>query len=210
DAFAADTAFANAAAMALIRNRTEPLLLALAQRTSTWRLAGQWQGGPGAQVAVDIAALQQVLGTTQVDTIDVRLAPGATRAAVLQNITLPPEAWVDAPALQRQRQQAASRAYRVNLTALSLVALFTGSFLVFSVLWLGVAQRLQTFALLGVLGVGAKQRMQWVLAEAAVLGVAGGAVGVAAGTWLAALAPTWVVVIFLRRPRNWCGNQERR
>jgi len=192
DAFAADTAFANAAAMALIGNRTEPLLLALAQRTSTWRLAGQWQGGPGAQVAVDIAALQQVLGTTQVDTIDVRLAPGATRAAVLQNITLPPEAWVDAPALQRQRQQAASRAYRVNLTALSLVALFTGSFLVFSVLWLGVAQRLQTFALLGVLGVGAKQRMQWVLAEAAVLGVAGGAVGVAAGTWLAALALNWV------------------
>ena len=45
-----------------------------------------------------------------------------------------------------------SRAYRVNLTVLALVALFTGAFLVFSVLALGVAQRAPQFALLAVLG----------------------------------------------------------
>jgi putative ABC transport system permease protein len=51
-----------------------------------------------------------------------------------------------------QRISNLSRAYRVNLTVLALVALFTGAFLVFSVLALSVAQRAQQFALLGVLG----------------------------------------------------------
>jgi putative ABC transport system permease protein len=188
DAFAADAVFANAEARQRLASPTAAVSLRIGPRTTTWRLAGQWQGAPGPQVAVDIAALQQVLGTTQVDTIEVRLAPGATRESVLQDLKLPSGAWVDAPTLQRERQQSASRAYRVNLTALALVALFTGSFLVFSVLWLGVAQRLQTFALLGVLGLSAKQRMQWVLAEATVLGMLGSALGVALGTWLAALA----------------------
>ena len=51
-----------------------------------------------------------------------------------------------------QRVSQLSRAYRVNLTVLALVALFTGAFLVFSVLALSVAQRASAFALLAVLG----------------------------------------------------------
>jgi len=53
-----------------------------------------------------------------------------------------------------------SRAYRVNLTVLALVALFTGAFLVFSVLWLSVAKRAGQLALLGVLGLSSRQRLQ--------------------------------------------------
>jgi putative ABC transport system permease protein len=91
-----------------------------------------------------------------------------------------------------------SRAYRVNLTVLALVALFTGAFLVFSVLALSVAQRAPQFALLAVLGATPRQRLALVLAESALLGVAGSLAGMALGTALAqprcnCWAATWAV-----------------
>ena len=43
-----------------------------------------------------------------------------------------------------------SRAYRVNLTVLALVALFTGGFLVFSVLALSVTRRAQPLGAWGI------------------------------------------------------------
>ena len=81
-----------------------------------------------------------------------------------------------------------SRAYRVNLTVLALIALFTGAFLVFSVLSLSVAKRAQQFALLGVLGLSGRERLTLVLWESLALGVVGSAPGLALGTALAALA----------------------
>ncbi len=81
-----------------------------------------------------------------------------------------------------------SRAYRVNLSVLALVALFVGGFLVFSVQALAVAKRVPQLALLGVIGMSARERLQLVLAESAAIGVIGAALGVALGTALAALA----------------------
>jgi putative ABC transport system permease protein len=77
-----------------------------------------------------------------------------------------------------QRISNLSRAYRVNLTVLALVALFTGAFLVFSVLALSVAQRAQQFALLGVLGAHAAP-------------AAGAGAGRVAGAGLVGSAPAW-------------------
>ena len=58
-----------------------------------------------------------------------------------------------APSEASERVSNVSRAYRVNLTVLALVAMFTGAFLVFSILALSVAQRVQQqLALLAVLG----------------------------------------------------------
>ena len=87
-----------------------------------------------------------------------------------------------------QRIGSLSRAYRVNLTVLALVALFTGAFLVFSVLALSVARRAPQFALLAVLGATPRQRLALVLAEAGLLGLVGSASGIALGTLLAAAA----------------------
>ena len=53
------------------------------------------------------------------------------------------------------------------MTVLAFVALFTGTVLVFSVLSLSVAKRSQQFALLGVLGLTATERMRLVLLESA-------------------------------------------
>src|SRR5437868_991957 len=77
-----------------------------------------------------------------------------------------------------------TRAYRVNLGLLALMALFTGSFLVYAVLSLATAQRLPQWALVGVLGVSARMRWRLILAEGLVIGIAGTALGLALGVGL--------------------------
>ena len=91
-----------------------------------------------------------------------------------------------------QRLSNLSRAYRVNLTVLALVALFVGAFLVYSVVSLSLAQRAPAFALLGVLGLTARERRVLVLAECAVLGAVGSLLGLALGAALAAAALRWL------------------
>ena len=66
--------------------------------------------------------------------------------------------------------------------------MFTGAFLVFSILSLSVAKRQQQLALLGVLGLPARGRLALVLGESALLGLAGSVLGLALGTALAAVA----------------------
>ena len=89
---------------------------------------------------------------------------------------------------QESRNANLSRAYRVNLTVLALVALFTGAFLVFSTQALSVIRRRSQFALLRVLGIERRQLLRQVLLEGASLGVLGALLGIAGGYALAALA----------------------
>ena len=81
-----------------------------------------------------------------------------------------------------------SRAYRVNLNVLALVALFTGAFLVFSTQALSVLRRRPQFALLRTPGVTRRQLLMQVLVEGSVLGVTGAALGIALGYAMAAAA----------------------
>ena len=147
-------------------------------------------GAEGPPLAVmDIAGAQAAFGWLgRLSRIDVRLVAGAERERVLRELALPAPIRAASPDESAQRVSNLSRAYRVNLTVLALVALFTGAFLVFSILSLSVAQRQPQFALLGVLGLGAAQRLRLVLAESALLGVAGSVLGLALGTGLAAAA----------------------
>jgi putative ABC transport system permease protein len=145
-------------------------------------------GGPPIAVMDIAGAQEQFAWLGRLSRIDVRLAPGADRASVLQALALPEGVRAASPDESAQRVSNLSRAYRVNLTVLALVALFTGAFLVFSILSLSVAQRQPQFALLGVLGLSARERLHLVLAESALLGVLGSALGLALGTALAALA----------------------
>ena len=149
---------------------------------------------PGAPLAVmDIGAAQDLLGRVgQLTRIDLQLQPGTDRSAFQQALQAlpgwPTQATLAEPGDAAQRVSNLSRAYRVNLTVLALVALFTGAFLVFSVLALSVAQRGPQFALLAVLGATPRQRLALVLAESALLGVAGSLAGLALGTALASAA----------------------
>ena len=153
------------------------------------RVAGTVAAGGTPLVVLDIAGAQQHFdGIGRLSRIDLRLTPGADAAALLQRLALPQGVAPVAPAEAEQRVSNLSRAYRVNLTVLALVALLVGAFLVFSVVSLSVAQRMPTFALLGVLGLTARERRQWVLAECALLGAAGSALGLLMGAAMAAAA----------------------
>ncbi|MES2360190.1 MAG: FtsX-like permease family protein [Pseudomonadota bacterium] len=153
------------------------------------RVAGSVSAGGAPLAVTDIGAAQELFGKRgQLSRIDVRLKAGTDRVAFIRSLQLPGSITAAEPGDAAQRVSNLSRAYRVNLTVLALVALFTGAFLVFSVLSLSVAKRAQQFALLGVLGLTGRERLLLVLAESGLLGLVGSAAGIALGTGLAALA----------------------
>ena len=155
----------------------------------TLRTQGSIAAQGAALAVMDIGGVQTQFGWLgRLTRIDVRLRPGADRAQVLRELALPPGVRAAAPDEAAQRVSNVSRAYRVNLTVLALVALFTGAFLVFSILSLSVAKRQPQLALLGVLGLSGRERLALVVAESALLGLVGSVLGLALGTALAALA----------------------
>lgn len=192
------TVFLNAAALralgftAALRG-DEPLRLSTGLRTHTVHIAGTVAAGGTPLAVMDIGAAQDLFARGgQLTRIDLQLRAGAPRAQVARELQARP-GWpagvvVAQPGDAEQRLGNLSRAYRVNLTVLALVALFTGAFLVFSVLALSVAQRAPQFALLAVLGATPRQRLLLVLGESALLGAVGSAAGLALGMGLAALA----------------------
>ena len=155
----------------------------------TLNVQGSIAAQGGAVAVMDIAGAQSNFDRIgKLSRIDVRLRPGADRTQVLRELALPVGVRAAAPDEAAQRVSNVSRAYRVNLTVLALVALFTGAFLVFSILSLSVAQRQPQLALLGVLGLSGRERLALVVAESALLGLAGSVLGLMLGTALAALA----------------------
>jgi putative ABC transport system permease protein len=189
--FAPDSLFLNpAATLALGRKQAQ---LQLGMQLKSAQIAGQVRAGGSPLAVMDIAAAQDFFDKFgQLSRIDIRLKAGVERDAFVRAMQATSDWRADLsllpPGDAAERIGNLSRAYRVNLTVLALIALFTGGFLVFSVLALSVTRRAQQFALLGVLGLTASQRLQLVLLEAAVLGVLGSVLGIALGSALAVLA----------------------
>ena len=145
----------------------------------------------GATILTDLSTAQwrfERLG--ELSRVDLRLAPGVDREAMRTKIAPLLPAGVHVSGLDAVEESGAqlSRAYRVNLNVLALVALFTGGFLVFSAQALEVARRRREHALLRVLGLEQRGLARLVMAEAATLGLLGGVLGVALGYGLARLA----------------------
>ena len=137
---------------------------------------------------MDIGAAQWRLGWLgRLTRIDLRLAPGVDPAALARDWTgrLPADAAWSTPQAGAQRMSNLSRAYRVNLSVLALVALFTGGFIVHATIALATARQAPTLALLAVLGARPRHALQCVLAQALILGLAGAALGVLAGVLMA-------------------------
>ncbi len=136
----------------------------------------------------DLATAQWRLGRIgELNRIDLRLAPGTDREAMRARIAalLPPGVHVSTVDAVVESGANLSRAYRVNLNVLALVALLTGAFLVFSAQALEVARRRGEHALLRVLGLERGALARLVLAEAALLGTGASALGIGAGYALA-------------------------
>jgi putative ABC transport system permease protein len=101
---------------------------------------------------------------------------------------LPAEARVVTPGEATSDALRLSSAYRSNLTALALVALFTGGFLVYSTQTLAVLRRRREFALLHALGMTNRQQVTYLLIGGAVIGALGALVGIALGAVAASYA----------------------
>jgi len=186
--FAPGTVFLNPAARHSLGEDSLALQSGLALKPV--QIAGSINAGGPAMAVMDIGAAQELFGKLgQLTRIDLQLRPGTDRTTFIHALQAAPD-WpaqlsFSEPGDAALRISKLSRAYRVNLTVLALVALFTGAFLVFSVLALSVAKRAQQFALLGVLGLSGHERLALVLWESLALGVVGSAAGIALGAALA-------------------------
>ena len=186
-AFDGAALFLSPAAMRMLRTRPGAMLRVAANgRAWPLRVAGSLPGVGDAQAigVMDIAAAQwrfDRLG--RLDRIDVKRGEGATDEAL--TTLLPPQAVIGTAASDGARSDALSRAYRVNLDMLALVALLTGGFLVFSAQSLSVARRLRAFALVRTLGLPRGGIVATVAVEGLAIGVIGSALGLAIGYALA-------------------------
>lgn len=88
---------------------------------------------------------------------------------------------VAAPGARREAAEAMTRAFSLNLTVLSLIALLTGLYLIFQALDGAVVRRRPEIAILRSLGVEERAIQRLWLAESALLGLLGGALGLLLG-----------------------------
>lgn len=127
----------------------------------------------------DIATVQHLAQRRgELDSIQLRLTPAEAETL---GRTLPRDAQLRAFNDQRETFDDMTRAFRTNLTAMSLLAVLVGAFLVHNTMAFAVVQRTPTFAVLRMLGTTPRQLFQRLLLEAAVLGAIGGVLGLLLG-----------------------------
>jgi putative ABC transport system permease protein len=147
------------------------------------------QGATGQRLAlIDIAHAQwRFARLGELTRIDLVLTSGSDHRRVEQALEslLPPGLIVATPQAEAARTAALSRAYRVNLDMLALVALFTGGFLVFTTQFLAVLRRRRELALLRTIGLTRNQLFTLLVAEGALIGTAGSAAGCGLGYLMA-------------------------
>jgi putative ABC transport system permease protein len=138
-------------------------------------------------LVADISTAQETLGMIgRISRIDVAVPAGAAGTALLNRIKskLPPDATIsDARARTRQVTQL-TRAFSLNLTALSLLTLMFGMFLIYNSMTFSVVQRRELFGILRALGVTRREIFRIVLTEAALMGLVGTLLGIIIGVLL--------------------------
>ncbi|MBI2295579.1 MAG: ABC transporter permease [Betaproteobacteria bacterium] len=168
----------------------DELRIHVGTRTLALNVAGVLpQGAYRQRIGVmDIASAQWRLERLgRLNRIDLRLNSGTDLEAFRRALQamLPLGVHAATPETEGERGANLTRAYRLNLDMLALIALFTGAFLVFSSQVLALLRRRTQFALLRTIGVTRGALAAQLVAEGAVIGVAGGALGVLLGYALA-------------------------
>ena len=194
DSFADDAVFLSPAAMEwLDLKEGDALQLYVGLQTVALRVAGGiTRARAGQRIAVmDIGAAQwrfEYLGL--LSRIELKLDANVHHEAFKTRLAreLGDSFYVTESADQEARIANMSRAYRVNLNMLALVALFTGSFLVFSTQALSIIRRRSEFAFQRVLGFTRRQLLMQILAEGIAIGVLGALLGLLIGYACAVLA----------------------
>jgi len=193
DLFQANGIYLSTSAAAQLQlRRGDELPVIVGSSAQALRVLGVLSPGTYGQALglMDIASAQWTFARLgRLNRIDLRLHPGVDVDAFREGLAhrLPPGVMAVAPRVERDRAVTVTRAYRVNLNMLALVALWTGAFLVFATQSLSVLRRRRSLALLRALGVTRGQLQRALIGEGAALGAAGSLAGVILGTVIAAV-----------------------
>ncbi|MEN9935945.1 MAG: hypothetical protein RLZZ387_2524, partial [Chloroflexota bacterium] len=136
---------------------------------------------------VDIATAQEWFGKVgRLDRIDLTLPEGPAGEDALRRVegALPPGVQVETPERRTSAIQQMTAAFELNLTALSLLALVVGMFLIYNTITFSVVQRRAQIGTLRCLGVTRGQVFALVLGEALLVGLLGALAGLALGVVL--------------------------
>lgn len=141
-------------------------------------------------VVMDISTAQSVFGGIGTLTqIDVRIDDEADREQVRASLEqrLSRRAQVLSPEQREEQAAELLGAFRLNLTALSLISLFVGGFLVYSSTQASLVRRRHEFGLLRSLGATRSQVLGLLLGDVLVLALVGVLIGMPLGYWAARL-----------------------
>jgi len=139
-------------------------------------------------VVMDIALAQDVLAAPgRLSHIDLVIPDDGNGAALRKRIRKQLAAGMELRDLRADRvaRQGLGEAFETNLTALSLLSLMVGLFLVYNTANFLVVQRSFLFTRLRALGVRRREIFSAILVESAILGALGGAIGILLGLLLA-------------------------
>jgi putative ABC transport system permease protein len=139
-------------------------------------------------LVADVATAQEVLSLVgRLTRIDLAVPEGAAGARLLARVAaaLPPGAVVERAESRGVFVEQVSRAFTTNLTALSLLALVVGMFLIYNTTTFSVVRRRTEIGRLRALGVTRGEVMALLLVEAALLGLVATALGLGLGVALA-------------------------
>ncbi len=195
DLFNAKALFLSAAALRTLNVRVgDSIVLQHGRESVSLVVAGEVPGAASQVIGVmDIGSAQWAFNRLGVvSRLDLRLEDGQTpqglrTALQAQSETLQVVATQD----RDRRMSLLSRAYRVNLSVLAMVALLTGGFLVSTAVNLSIVRQRAELALLGVLGASEAWLRRFVWAQGGLIGALGGALGVGMGLMLAAVLMRW-------------------
>ena len=131
----------------------------------------------------DIATAQEVLGRVgKLDRIDLIVAEeGAKSTIAAIGALLPPSARIETAAARTGAVNEMTAAFSLNLTALSLLALVVGMFLIYNTVTFSVIQRRPVIGTLRALGMTRTEIYLLILLEALVLGLIGTLLGLVLG-----------------------------
>jgi putative ABC transport system permease protein len=137
---------------------------------------------------MDIANVQEnFLHAGKLTRISAKVRPGADFNAVRARLQgeLPANVLVQPPDRRNRQIERMLGAFQLNLTALSLISLLVGMFLIYNTVATAVVRRRHEIGVLRALGLDAWQVQALFIAEALLLGIAGAALGLALGVVLA-------------------------
>jgi putative ABC transport system permease protein len=166
----------------------DTLELLAANRTVSVQIVGTVRdatldpSGSSLPLVADIATVQELLGTATLTRIDLVL--NEAEAEQLSALPLPGTHLLPATS-QNAAFNEISRAFRTNLTALSLLALLVGVFLIYATMSFAIVQRREVFGVLRAVGVSRSQLLLSILLEAAVIGGTAAVLGLILGHLLA-------------------------